>query len=71
MALEFKDAPTKLTLPSAGYTTFEDATQSCCTKVPGLQVIWVGDVGANNASGGAPMIADQGPASDGGGGTRS
>ena len=61
----------KLTEPSAGYTTLEEATQSCCTKVPGLQAIWVVAVGENEGRGGAPTTADHGPVSEAGGATRS
>ena len=61
----------KLTEPSAGYTTPEEATQSCCTKVPGLQAICVGDVGEKDARGAAPMAVDHGPASEAGGVTKS
>ena len=61
----------KLTGPSAGYTTLEEATQSCCTKAPGLQATWVADVGENDARGAAPTTADHGPASEAGGATRS
>ena len=61
----------KLTEPSAWYTTLEEATQSCCTKAPGLQAIWVADVGEKEASGAAPMAADHGPAKEAGGASRS